>query len=125
MVEYDDAVGLQRRAEKSFGGGIVDVPHLLIVVEIPDDGRVPDQGKTLAVQRKVARDQAGVEDRNLMGFGQRRRSGLARRRIEGVGAGFSGGRREVVELAGDEGKRLEFCLLQAHGILLDSIVGSV
>ena len=72
MVEDDDAVRLQGRPQEGFGGGIVDAPHFLIVVEIPDDGRVPDQGKALAVERKAAGDQPGVEDRNMVGFGQRR-----------------------------------------------------
>jgi hypothetical protein len=30
-----------------------------------------DQRKTFAVQREVAGDQARVEDRNIVGFGQR------------------------------------------------------
>jgi tetratricopeptide (TPR) repeat protein len=122
--DYDDAIRLQRRPEEGFGGGVVDAPHLLIVVEIPDDGRMADERKALAVERKSASDQAGIEDRDLMGFGQRRRPRLARRRIESVGSRFSGRGSEVIEFTGDEGKRFEFGLLQAHGNLLDSLVGS-
>ena len=84
-----------------------------------------DQRKTLAVQREVAGDLARIEDRNVVRFGQRGGFGFTRRRIEGVGAGLSRGRCEVVQLGGDEGERFEFCLLQAHGGLLDSIVCSV
>jgi hypothetical protein len=92
MVEYHDAIRLQRRPDKGFGGGVIDASYLLIVVEIPDDGRVPDQGKALAVERKAVRDQARVEDRNVMGFRQCRGLGLARRdrrrrfAVPGVGA---------------------------------------
>src|SRR3954452_18974603 len=72
MVEYQDAIRLQGRPEKSFGGGIIDVPHFLLVVEILHDVRVPHQCKSFSVKRQIAGDQAGVEDRNLMRFGQRR-----------------------------------------------------
>ena len=97
MVEDDDAVGLQRRLQEGFHGGVVDAPHFLIVVEIPDDGGVADQRKAFAVQREVTGDQARVEDRNIVGFGQRSGFGFARRRIEGVGAGLSRGRRQIVQ----------------------------
>ena len=125
MVEDEDAVRLQRRLQEGFHGGVVDASHFLVVVEILDDGGMADQRKAFAVQRKVAGDQARVEDRNVVRFGQRGGFGFARRRIEGVGTGFSRGRREIVQLGGDEGKQFEFCLLQAHGGLLDSIVCSV
>src|SRR4051812_3538008 len=82
MVEYNDAIRLQRRPEEGLSGGIVDVANLLIVVEIAHDSRMADQGKTLAIKRKAVRDQAGIEYRHLMGFGQRRRFRLAGRRIE-------------------------------------------
>ena len=42
---------------------------------------------------------------------QRGALGFARRRIEGVGAGLSGGGGEIVQLGGDKGKRFEFGLL--------------
>src|SRR5207302_7551618 len=125
VVEDDNAIGLQRRLQKSFHSGVVDASHFLVVVEILDDGGMADQRKTFAVQREVAGDQARIEDRDVVRFGQRGRFGFARRRIEGVGAGFSRRRREIVQLGRDERKRFEFCLLQAHGGLLDSIVCSV
>ena len=125
VVEDEDAVRLQRRLQEGFHGGIIDASHFLIVVEILDDGGMADQRKTFAVQREVAGDQARVEDRDIVRFGQRGRFGFARRRIEGVGAGLSWRRREIVQLGGDEGKRFEFGLLQAHGGLPDSIVCSV
>jgi hypothetical protein len=102
MVKDNDAVGLQRRPEEGFGGGVIDAAHFLVVVEIPHDGRVTDQGKTLAVKRKAVRNQPRIEDRYLMRFGQRGGSWLAGRRIEGVGSGFSGGGRKIIELSGDE-----------------------
>ena len=114
VVEDEDAVGLQRRLQEGFHGGIIDAPHFLIVVEILDDGGMADQRKAFAIQREIAGDQARVEDRDVVRFGQRGGFGFARRRIEGVGAGLSRSGREIVQLGGDEGKRLEFCLLQAH-----------
>jgi len=83
-----------------------------------------DQRKALAIQRKVSGDQARVENRDIVRFGERGGFGFARRRIKGVGAGLSRCRRELVQFGRDEGKRFEFCLLQAHGVLLDSIACS-
>jgi hypothetical protein len=122
MVEDENAIGFQRRLEEGFHGGIVDVAHFLLVVEILDDGGMADQRKAFAVQREVGGDQARVEDRDVVRLGQRGGFGLARRRIEGLGVGLSFCWREIVQLGVNEGKRLEFGLLQAHGGLLDSIV---
>src|ERR687895_2038787 len=98
VIEDEDAVSFERRLQEGFHGGIVDVPYFLIVVEIPDDGRMANQRKALAVERKVCRDQARVEDRDVVRFGQRGGFGFARRRIESVGAGLSRRRREIVQL---------------------------
>src|SRR3981189_2275822 len=124
MIEYNDAIRFQRRPEEGLGGGVIDAPHFLVVVEIPNARRVADQGKTLAVERDTVRDQAGVKDRDLMRFGQRGRFGFARRRIKGIGTRLSGRRGEIIKFTGNKGERLEFGLLQAHGDLLDSLVGS-
>jgi hypothetical protein len=65
-------------------GGIVDVPDLFIVVEILDRCRMANQCKVLAIERKTAGDQTGIENWNLMGFGQRSRLEFAGQRIVSV-----------------------------------------
>jgi len=49
---------------------------------------MPDQGKTLAVERKGVGDQPRIEDRDVVRFGQRGGPGFARRRIERIGSWF-------------------------------------
>ena len=69
MVENEDAVRLQRRLQESFHSGIVTPLHLLVVVEILDDGGVPGQRKTFAVEREVSGNQARIEIGTLCGSG--------------------------------------------------------
>ena len=54
VVEDDDAVRLQRRPDEGFHRGIVGPLDLGLVMEVSDRGRMPDQGKALAIQREVA-----------------------------------------------------------------------
>jgi hypothetical protein len=48
-----------------------------------------DQREAFAVQRKVAGDQARVENRDVVRFGQRGRLRLTRRRVVSIGARLS------------------------------------
>src|SRR6516165_8834359 len=54
VVEDEDPIRFQRRAQESFGGGIVDASDLVLVVEVPHRGGMLDKLKALAVQRKTA-----------------------------------------------------------------------
>src|SRR5262245_38664627 len=119
VIDYVDAVRVQRGAQEGFNGGVVDFPDFLIVVKILHDGRMPHQRKAFAVQRQVWRDRAGVEDGNGVRFGQHRALRLACRRVVGIGSRLAGRGSEIVQLAGNEGKRLDFLFLQAHGHLPD------
>src|SRR4030081_1877716 len=100
MVEDQDPIRLQRRLEEGFDGRIVDAGNLLIVVEIPHGGRMPHQGKTLAVKRNAISDGARIENRKPVGFGQGRGPGFARWRIEGVGSWLFRSWHEIVEFGG-------------------------
>src|ERR1700688_801542 len=115
MVEDEDAIRLQCRPDEGLRCWIVDGPHFPIVMEVLNRGRVPNQGKPLAIQRDTAGDQTRIEDGNLVRFGQRRGLPLSRRRIEGIGSWFARGRSEIVELSRHEGKRFDFSFLKAHG----------
>src|ERR1700722_11269129 len=70
VIEDYDAVGAQRRLDEGFGRGIVDLPYLFVVVEVPNRRRMPDKRKTFAVERETVRDRAAVEHWQLMRFGQ-------------------------------------------------------
>jgi hypothetical protein len=121
VVEDEDPVRLQLCLEEGFDGGIIDAGNFLIVIEIPDHGRMPHQRKALAIERNTVRDRARIEDRKPVGFGECRGFRFARRRIEGVGSWLFRSWREIVEFGGNKRQRLDFCLLKAHGNLLDSI----
>src|SRR5262249_27705817 len=49
VVKQEDAVGTKRGAKEGFGSWIVDAPDLVLVEEVPDDGRMLYQRKALAV----------------------------------------------------------------------------
>ena len=59
-----------------------------------------------------------------------RRAQLDRRDLQVLAAAnalssLAGNRREIVEFGGDEGKRFDFCFLQAHGRSPDVVVGLI
>jgi hypothetical protein len=60
VVKNKNAVGLERRLEECFCGGIIDVLDPFIVVEILDRSRMANERKALAIERKTAGDQTGI-----------------------------------------------------------------
>jgi hypothetical protein len=60
-----------------------------------------DQRKTFAIEREAVGDQAPVEDRDIVGFGQRGGFGFAGRRIESVSPGLARRRRSAVTNGSD------------------------
>src|ERR1700761_7768752 len=62
VIEDDDPIRLQCRAEESLDRGIIDLADLVLVVKILDRRRMPDQRKPFAFEREAVGDRAAVED---------------------------------------------------------------
>jgi hypothetical protein len=111
VIKDEDTIRLERRLNEGFRGRIVDAPHLLLVIKIPDRRGVADEREAFAIERESACNRTPVENRYLMRFRQRRRFPLAGRRIEGVGPWLAGRRRKIVELGDYKGKRFDLALV--------------
>jgi hypothetical protein len=70
MIEDEDAIRLQCRPDERFRRRVVDAPHLFIVIEILDRGRVTNQRKAFAVQRNIFGDQTRIEMGTWCGSGR-------------------------------------------------------